>query len=188
MPDSRWCRVGGNSRDRAWLSTNTSLSPMSADSKSSKRRADADADAPEPAAKRVKRTVKETTTVVVAADVGAVASTTTVTEEEEEEVPELSWDALEEKTMGADWREALAPEFRQPYFATLKAFLKQEAKSHKIFPPSKPCFSSQSMWELKCLFISEGHLLVVASHAFEGGQSGHHRTGKLTVKLKPPLY
>ncbi|EJD46073.1 uracil-DNA glycosylase [Auricularia subglabra TFB-10046 SS5] len=51
--------------------------------------------------------------------------------------------------MSDDWREALAPEFRKPYFATLKTFLKQEAKSHKIFPPMKDIYSWSRLTPLK---------------------------------------
>ncbi|KZV99099.1 uracil-DNA glycosylase [Exidia glandulosa HHB12029] len=64
-----------------------------------------------------------------------------MTTETVEDVSALTWDTLEEQTMGADWREALAPEFSKAYFKTLKSFLKVEAKSNKIFPPMKDIYS-----------------------------------------------
>ena len=42
----------------------------------------------------------------------------------------------------AGWKKALQPEFSQPYFAGLKAFLQEEKKEFTIFPPGSQIFAA----------------------------------------------
>jgi uracil-DNA glycosylase len=50
---------------------------------------------------------------------------------------------LKDVKMEASWKEALAQEFEQPYFETLKAFLVQEKEAGKnIYPPSSLIFNA----------------------------------------------
>lgn len=40
------------------------------------------------------------------------------------------------------WKEALADQFRMPYFQELKAFLIEEKRKYDIFPPGNQIFSA----------------------------------------------
>ena len=40
------------------------------------------------------------------------------------------------------WKAVLSEEFEQPYFATLTEFVRNEYKTHKIFPPAKLIFNA----------------------------------------------
>jgi uracil-DNA glycosylase len=45
-------------------------------------------------------------------------------------------------TLPKSWQQVLAPEFEKPYFKTLEAFLTEERKTQKIFPPEEEVFSA----------------------------------------------
>ena len=132
---------------RAFSSCAFTSSTMSSDEaktttkKRGKRAAASDAvdAAPAKRAKRTKTVKEEVSIDSVVSEVGdatVVTKTKTTTEEEESE-DAVTWENLEEKTMAEDWREALAPEFKKPYFTKLKRFLNKE-KGKQVFPPSKP--------------------------------------------------
>lgn len=40
------------------------------------------------------------------------------------------------------WKAVLAEEFEKPYFASLKAFLVEEKKAHRVYPPGKLIFNA----------------------------------------------
>ena len=40
------------------------------------------------------------------------------------------------------WLEAVGEEFEKPYMAELRAFLVEEMKNHRVYPPGKEMFSA----------------------------------------------
>ena len=41
-----------------------------------------------------------------------------------------------------DWQEALAGEFKKPYYASLYRFIREEYRTHVIYPPSEDIFNA----------------------------------------------
>ncbi|NJK43665.1 MAG: uracil-DNA glycosylase [Pleurocapsa sp. SU_196_0] len=76
----------------------------------------------------------------------------------------------------ASWRDALAPEFKQPYMEKLEAFLTSERAAHQVFPPENEVFHA-----LEVTPIEDVTVLVV-------GQDPYHDDGQahgLAFSVRP---
>ena len=68
--------------------------------------------------------------------------------------------------MEISWKEQLVEEFEKPYFETLIAFVKEEYKTHRVFPPGSQIFNAFD----RCPFKNTSVVIV--------GQDPYHGVGQ----------
>lgn len=82
--------------------------------------------------------------------------------------------------MDASWVAALSSEFQKPYFATLRAFVGDERKSHVVFPPSEDTFNA-----FKLTPLGDTRVLILGQDPYFGPGQAHGLS--FSVRPKVPI-
>lgn len=70
--------------------------------------------------------------------------------------------------IGNEWDSLLADEFQKDYYLDLREFLKQEYRSHRIFPPMKDIFNA-----LKYTSYSDVKIVILGQDPYHGEGQAH---------------
>ncbi len=79
------------------------------------------------------------------------------------------------------WKEALADQFRMPYFQELKSFLIEEKRKYNIFPPGNQIFSAFNHTP-----ISEVKVVIIGQDPYHGPGQANGLCFSVSDRIKPP--
>ncbi|KAA1471281.1 uracil-DNA glycosylase [Dentipellis sp. KUC8613] len=95
--------------------------------------------------------------------------------------PSTSLETLEKDTMHASWYDALKDEFKKPYFAKLKEFLKEEHKAHTVYPPLRDVYSWSRLTPLDKVKV-----VVIGQDPYHNVNQAHGLAFSVLHPTKPP--
>ena len=84
-------------------------------------------------------------------------------------------------SFGNDWDEILKDEFEKPYYQKLRAFLKSEYMSHKIYPHMNDIFNS-----LKCSSFENTKVVIIGQDPYHGEGQAHGMCFSVKRGVEPP--
>ncbi len=82
---------------------------------------------------------------------------------------------------GNDWDEILADEFEKPYYKKLRAFLKNEYSTRKIYPHMNDIFNS-----LKCSSFEKTRVVIIGQDPYHGEGQAHGMCFSVKRGIEPP--
>ncbi|KAF5356238.1 hypothetical protein D9756_004176 [Leucocoprinus leucothites] len=109
------------------------------------------------------------------------ASQSTVGTKRSREVIQAILDTLEEETMHASWRQALAAEFTKPYFKKLKQFLLEENTSNTVYPPMEQIYSWSRLTPL-----DQVKVVILGQDPYHNVGQAHGLSFSVLPPTKPP--
>ena len=80
-----------------------------------------------------------------------------------------------------DWDEILADEFEKPYYKRLRAFLKSEYSTRKIYPHMNDIFNS-----LKCSSFEKTKVVIIGQDPYHGEGQAHGMCFSVKRGVEPP--
>ena len=84
-------------------------------------------------------------------------------------------------SFGNDWDTILADEFEKPYYKKLRAFLKSEYSSQKIYPHMNDIFNS-----LKCSSFENTRVVIIGQDPYHGEGQAHGMCFSVKKGVEPP--
>lgn len=83
--------------------------------------------------------------------------------------------------LGNDWDSILADEFQKPYYKQLRAFLKEEYSSHKIYPHMNDIFNA-----LKASSFENTRVVIIGQDPYHGEGQAHGMCFSVKKGVAPP--
>ncbi len=80
-----------------------------------------------------------------------------------------------------DWDEILADEFEKPYYKELRAFLKAEYSTRRIYPDMNDIFNS-----LKCSSFKDTRVVIIGQDPYHGAGQAHGMCFSVKRGVEPP--
>ncbi len=80
-----------------------------------------------------------------------------------------------------DWDEILKDEFEKPYYKELRAFLKSEYSSRRIYPDMHDIFNS-----LKCSSFADTRVVIIGQDPYHGAGQAHGMCFSVKRGVEPP--
>jgi uracil-DNA glycosylase len=90
-------------------------------------------------------------------------------------------DTVDQSQLPAGWREALAAEFREPYWPKLQAFLADERRDHQVFPPEADVFNA-----LKLTPLDEVRVFLLGQDPYHDDGQAHGLCFSVRPGVTPP--
>ena len=84
-------------------------------------------------------------------------------------------------SFGNDWDAILADEFEKPYYKRLRAFLKSEYSTRKIYPHMNDIFNS-----LKCSSFEKTKVVIIGQDPYHGEGQAHGMCFSVKRGVEPP--
>lgn len=82
---------------------------------------------------------------------------------------------------GNDWDNILADEFEKPYYKELRAFLKSEYSSHRIYPDMNDIFNA-----LKASSFEKTRVVIIGQDPYHGAGQAHGMCFSVKRGVEPP--
>ncbi len=83
--------------------------------------------------------------------------------------------------LGNDWDKILADEFEKPYYKELRAFLKQEYSTRRIYPHMNDIFSA-----LKASSFEDTRVVIIGQDPYHGAGQAHGLCFSVKRPVEPP--
>ncbi len=83
--------------------------------------------------------------------------------------------------IGNDWDDILADEWQKPYYLELRDFLKQEYKSHTIYPPMNDIFNA-----LRYTSFADTKVVIIGQDPYHGPNQAHGLCFSVLEGIEPP--
>ena len=80
-----------------------------------------------------------------------------------------------------DWDEILKDEFEKPYYKELRAFLKREYSTRRIYPEMNDIFNS-----LKCSSFKDTRVVIIGQDPYHGAGQAHGMCFSVKKGVEPP--
>ena len=80
-----------------------------------------------------------------------------------------------------DWDEILKDEFEKPYYKELRAFLKSEYSTRRIYPDMHDIFNS-----LKCSSFKDTRVVIIGQDPYHGAGQAHGMCFSVKMGVEPP--